>query len=241
MKFVDTHIHCVQNTDDGSQSLSDSIQMLKMEYEQSVRDVFCTVHSEMITDMNDDAFALSQMENLIDAFQNETGNSMKLNLLTEIHINLDSFEDCFIGMKKIVPWFRPIDGAYYMFAFDYEETAENMVEICKRLIERGIKPVISHAERYTYILEAIDRLREIGCIIQVNIGSFVRGGFLAFTDIALQMLDNKQIDILGTDAHRMKWRPPVIMDGYNIIKDLTTEEYLYDICYGNAAKIFRLM
>lgn len=239
MKFIDTHIHCVNNIDDGSQSIADSIEMLEMEYNQGVRNIFCTVHSGVIDNMQDEAAAFDNMILLLNEFQEKTGHyDLNLRMITEIDINQDNFEECFLYQRKIVPWYRPICNKFYLFEFNYRESAENMIDIAKKLISRGVIPVIAHAERYINILDAIDALKKMGCIIQVNIGSFIRGGFLAYVDVATTLLKNNQIDILGTDAHRINWRPPIIIDGYNIIREIVSEEQLNAICYDNAAKIF---
>ncbi|MEE0969037.1 MAG: CpsB/CapC family capsule biosynthesis tyrosine phosphatase, partial [Clostridia bacterium] len=39
------HIHIVPNVDDGAANLAMSLEMLKMAYNQGVRNIFCTSHN----------------------------------------------------------------------------------------------------------------------------------------------------------------------------------------------------
>ena len=44
-KIVDFHMRVVPGIDDGSRSIEESLQMLKLAEEQGVTDVFCTSHN----------------------------------------------------------------------------------------------------------------------------------------------------------------------------------------------------
>ena len=43
--ITDLHIHIVPNVDDGAANLAMSLEMLKMAYNQGVRNIFCTSHN----------------------------------------------------------------------------------------------------------------------------------------------------------------------------------------------------
>ena len=43
--IVDLHMHVVPGIDDGSRSVEESLQILKLAVEQGVTDVFCTSHN----------------------------------------------------------------------------------------------------------------------------------------------------------------------------------------------------
>ena len=70
----------------------------------------------------------------------------------------------------------------------------------------GYQPIIAHFERYVYFhnrIEIAQKLRSMGCYIQVNLTSF--SGYYGKTiqRQAQDLLASNLIDIVGTDCHRI--------------------------------------
>lgn len=74
--------------------------------------------------------------------------------------------------------------------------------------KQGITPIIAHVDRYigpfkTYRIP--ERLEQLPVLVQANAGFFLHG---STRRMALRMLRNDQIHLLGSDCHNLTTRVP---------------------------------
>ena len=84
--------------------------------------------------------------------------------------------------------------------FDYKEKIFQMQL-------HGYQPVIAHPERYLYWYgnkKIMDELKNIGCLMAVNILSFTGYYGKPSLDLANLLLKKNYIDFLGTDLHHIR-------------------------------------
>jgi protein-tyrosine phosphatase len=77
-------------------------------------------------------------------------------------------------------------------------------------VNYGVSPVLAHIERYPRLLGSeglLSELMEIGCYMQVNLSSFTEGGGSTRKRL-FRLLADGYISFIGTDCHRMAFRPP---------------------------------
>lgn len=73
----------------------------------------------------------------------------------------------------------------------------------------------------------------IPTLIQVNAHSFVEETDTDIRDRARELLCNQYIHFIGSDAHRMDYRPPRIVVGVQYIFENSNAEYAAQIINGN--------
>ena len=235
MKIIDTHIHCIPYIDDGAQSFDEAVAMINMGYEEGIGLFICTPHSEFITKEN-------KLEKVIEGrkmLQSEVDVPI-VGLVhgCEIYCTLHNIDRVIEDIGSGLYYALAEKSDHYLIEFDYNESADRMIEMCCRLTEQDypIRPVLAHAERYRHIDDIVDDVRKLGCMIQINVSSVTDEAFFSRSDKTIRLLEKRNVDFLGTDAHRLGWRPPKVKDGIKVIQELLPEEYVRDLAYRNALR-----
>jgi protein-tyrosine phosphatase len=106
--------------------------------------------------------------------------------------------------------------------------------IIKKLTDNGYKPIIAHMERNYNITSLMVRLLiQSGALIQVNVHSFVEETDNDVRERARELLRNQHVHFIGSDAHRMDYRPPRVIAGVKYILGNSNAEYATQIINGN--------
>ena len=201
---IDFHTHILPGIDDGSASVEESIAMLRMEAEQGIEHVVATPHFYPHSD-DPERFlkkraraeaalrsALTQYEGLPQVhvgaevyFFSGISHSDALEELT-----IDKKGCILIEMPK-VPWTERM----------YQELEDIWTK-------RGLRPVIAHIDRYITPLRTFgipQRLAELPVLVQANASFFLHR---ATRGLALRMLRQERIHLLGSDCHDLFSRSP---------------------------------
>ncbi len=84
-----------------------------------------------------------------------------------------------------------------------EEMTAAFLNRLERIVSSyGITPVIAHIDRFPYLFRdrrALDRLRETGCLFQLNLSSMFEWGKKGR---AARLIRNGYVDFVGNDLHR---------------------------------------
>ena len=232
--MVDIHSHVVPDIDDGSTSLEMSIQMLKRAYAQGVTDIFCTSHSYYID---------NNTYKYMDKFK-----AFKKKVFLEVP-NIKLYSGCELlcsvhDMERIIAKlksgdYNTLNQRNVVLVECYTDVVPTeAIYIAHSLLQAEYTPIFAHVERYPYLFDGItiDKLINMGCMIQVNTYSFAEAKNSSMGMRAEELLNNKQIHFLGSDAHNITWRPPMIKSGLEYIREHTDRDYYETICYKNAQK-----
>lgn len=233
--MIDFHNHVLPNVDDGPKTMDESILMIKEASDQGITDVVQTVHFQHPKmDGKDTSYKFLKSE--ISKFQNEIDKrniKIKMHLSAEVFYlpNLVEISDnplVTIGNKK----YMLIEFTTNIFPNGYEDQFYN-------LQLNGITPIVAHPERYRFIQSDISLLRlwiERGYIIQIDAGSII-GNFGNHTrKIALKMLDNNYIHVVGSDSHNSKKRNFCLKESYDKIESIKSKKYV-DLLQKNSFSI----
>ena len=197
---VDIHSHLIPNIDDGSQSMQESLRLLKGLEAQGYKKVITTPHIMADTYVNTSQNILKGLEKLTLAAQDmgigltiEAGAEYYLdeNFLSHLHAN-----DTLL-----------IAGKYLLFETSYLAKPLHFDSMIDEILTLGYIPVFAHPERYRYIVDTrreYHALKEKGILFQVNINSF--GGHYGKDAKKKANFLSKEgmIDFLGSDIHHYK-------------------------------------
>ena len=85
-------------------------------------------------------------------------------------------------------------------------------------------------------MELVDRFRELGALIQINVYSLFDEDDSSIKNWARRLVQDRKVEFLGTDAHRTYHRPPSAEWGLNYMYENVEQEYVEAIAWGNAQK-----
>lgn len=203
--MTEMHCHLLPAVDDGAETKEDALQLLRfMERDVGVRRICMTPHTMM--DFNN-----APAEKLCEKFckfREDYSGRMELYLASEYM--LDSF---FNGhLKQEVLLLGEWGGRKLLLV----ETSAlmpppNLNETLEDIFAAGYTPVIAHPERYAYLDEpTYIRLRERGCLFQMNIPS-LHGYYGKHSQKdALLLLKKGMYTFAGFDIHRYEGYARVI-------------------------------
>lgn len=212
--IFDFHTHILPGIDDGSKTVEDSVKMLQMEVQQGIRRVIATPHFYAHHDTPSNFLTKrKEAECRLREEMSKYSDMPELLIGAEVHYfsgisESDVVYELTIDKKKCIllelpqaPWNEKI----------YKE----LTDIWER---HGIIPIIAHVDRYIHPLRTFgipQRLSELPVKVQANSSFFVRR---STRHMALKMLKNGQIHVLGSDCHSLNTRAPNLGAAEKIIR-----------------------
>lgn len=230
--IVDLHMHVVPRIDDGSTSIEESLELLKLSEQQGVTDVFCTSHNGYTKE--DGEKYLCNFNKLKEAVTLSDLN-IQLHKGCEILCAGEYIDEILYGLE--IRAFATLGETNYVLTELYSNTRPSeALFIIDKLKQHGYKPIIAHMERnYNITGLMVSTLIQNGALIQVNAHSFVDEEDTAQKERARELLKNKYIHFVGSDAHQIIHRPPNLLSGVNYILENTDKKYAKSIFKGNAS------
>ena len=203
--MIDLHSHILPGIDDGSVSLEMSLEMARLAFDDGTRIIAATPH--ILPGVYDTlpstiAAAAQQLSKAIA----ETGIDLQLVTGADVHVVpdlvaklRDGRAPCFSGTR------------YFLFEPPHHVCPPGLDKLAQAAISTGFVPILTHPERLTWIEHSYDLIclmEEAGAAIQLTAGS-VTGGFGERAQYwSHKMLDEGRVDIIASDAHHPRRRPP---------------------------------
>lgn len=192
--------------DDGSETLEQSIAMLKMAAAAGTTDLVCTPHAN-----SNYAFEPLVIRDRLRELEAGIGGAVKLYTGCDLHLSYDNIQDAIANPRKYT-----INGnCCLLVEFSDLLIFRNTGEIFGRLQDAGMIPIITHPERNALLqlrLEEITQWVEGGALVQVT-GQSLTGGFgRKAAEFARTLLERRLVHFIASDGHDLEHRPPT-MDG----------------------------
>ena len=213
-QVIDFHSHILPGIDDGSKSVEESLQMLRMMAKQGIAHVVATPHfypqydtPERFLRRRAEAEAL-----LREAMAGESGLPA-LSIGAEVYYfsgmsDSDAIRELTIDKNRCIlvempraPWtevmYRELEALY---------------------VKRGLTPVVAHVDRYIsrFHTHGIPkRLENLPVLVQANAEFFLER---STASMALRMLKKGRIHLLGSDCHNLTDRSPDLGAALELIR-----------------------
>ncbi len=210
--MTDFHSHILPAIDDGSQSVEESIELLKMLKAQGIDRVYATPHFYPSRD-NPDRF-LSRRERAYQKLKRamQDGDYPEILLGAEVAY--------FPGISKIknLQDFRLEGSKILLLEMPVSEWSEYTLRELTEISCLGDTTVlIAHAERYAHYQKkvAMSRLLDMGIIMQSN------ASYILNTKTrrkAMKLIKKNTMHLIGSDCHNTSDRAPRIGEAYELIK-----------------------
>lgn len=213
--LFDFHSHILPQMDDGSRSSEQSIAMLRAAAEQGVSVVAATPH--FYPHREAPAAFLERRarseEVLREAMAGESG-------LPRVVIGAEVY--AFEGMSDCddLPRLTLAGGDALLVEMPMTAWSDRLLdELAQIHAKQGLTPVVAHLDRYIHRFNArrtVERLANLPVFIQVN-GTFFTER--ATRRLALDLLCDNRIHLLGSDCHDMEKRSPNLGEAARIIAE----------------------
>lgn len=196
---TDVHSHILPGIDHGSQSVEQSLEMLQAEMDMGISRVMCTSHVTAETFENTPATIKASHAILKEAVE-EAGMNVTIEPSAEYRI------DEYWNKEYAAGHVLPLPGNWLLLENSFQQELMEMDQLMFDVQCKGYRPILAHPERYGYYHVRRNRyeaLHNAGVKFQINLLSLA--GYFGHhaRDIALWLIDNQMVDMLGSDMHNM--------------------------------------
>jgi protein-tyrosine phosphatase len=199
---TDMHSHLIPGVDDGSQSLEESIALIKELYSLGFRKLITTPHVMHDFYRNSTSTILSGLENLRNAVSLEPDlNGLVLEASAEYYADEGLSEK--IDKKEILTF----GENYLLFEISYINAPDNLDDLIFEMQTSGYQPVLAHPERYPFWydqFEKFSKLKDKGVLFQVNSNSLTGYYSPNAKRFAERLIDNNMVEFIGSDTHNSR-------------------------------------
>jgi len=204
IRCVDCHSHILPRVDDGSRSVLESMEMLRMEAQQGIRRVIATPHF----------YAHSDTPGRFLRRREEAWASLKRAMAGDPElpkVTLGAEVYYFPGMSETEALSELTFGGkrFILIEMPHAPWTQSMYREMEAIyVKRGITPIIAHIDRYIAPLQTHGipkRLETLPVLFQANAEFFLSR---RTAGMALRMLQADQIHLLGSDCHNLTSRKP---------------------------------
>lgn len=194
---TDLHSHLIPGIDDGAKNMKDSISLIQKLCALGYRRIITTPHvmADLYPNTPEDIQkGLAAVRSALSA----------QNIDIEIDAAAEYFIDEYFAALVEHDQLLTLPGNRVLVEMSTLHAPSNLFNDLFRLQTKGYQPVLAHPERYVFLKEDFrqyTRLKDYGCEFQLNLLSITGYYGKPVRDIALKLLKNKMIDLLGTDMH----------------------------------------
>lgn len=234
-RVTDIHSHLLPGIDDGSGSMRESLEMLRIAAEEGITAVIATPHYKR-GHRNAGPEKILELTGRVEEAARENGLDIRLYPGNELYYYEGIERELESG--NVMPL---CGGDHVLIEFSPGESWAYLRGAADRLLWRGYIPVLAHAERYECLLKEAGRVEEyrrMGGEIQINAGTVAGEAGRKAKGFVRGLLREQQVDYVGTDAHGSRGRAPRVRE---CLKELEKRgygaSYIRRVMRGNAERL----
>ena len=198
---ADMHSHLLPGIDDGAEDLETSVELIRGLQDLGYRKLITTPH--IIWDLyKNTPTIINEKLDLVRKALKEEGIDVELNAAAEYFLD-EHVEEL---LKKKEPLLT-VSGNKVLIEFSMIFPSMNAKDVLFEMLMSGYQPIIAHAERYQYLQqnkEFYDELKDMGCLLQLNILSLYGHYGRTVRELAEYLLAKGFYDLVGTDLHHSR-------------------------------------
>lgn len=228
---VDMHSHLIPGIDDGSQSLEESMSIIKGLYELGIRKIITTPHIMADFYRNTPEIIRSGTKIVQEALSKELPD-VSFDAAAEYYLDEFFLQDLKDGKEMLL-----IDNKFLLFELPFMTIPRQLNEAIFEMQTRGYKPILAHPERYNYYeknINALQELKDKGVLLQLNWASIIGYYSKGSKKLAIQLLKNNMIDFIGSDIHNPQQLPALKASMNNKTAALLNNMSIYNNSLLNA-------
>lgn len=200
--MVDIHSHVLPGLDDGSKSMEETVEMIRMARDHGTTVLVASPHAD--TQYTYDA---ARVDALLDQARALAGPGIQLVRGCDFHLMFDNIEAALRAPKL----YTINQKGYLLMELSDLTIFPNTGALWSQLEGAGMKIILTHPERNPLLRQRLELIEEWvgqGRYMQVT-GQSLTGLFgKKAADFARQLLDKGLVHFIASDAHDLKGRPP---------------------------------
>jgi protein-tyrosine phosphatase len=233
--MVDLHSHMLHALDDGSRDLETSVLMARMAVDDGITHTVCTPHasSEYLFDEALIASRLQEFRAALDAA------AIPLVVATgcDFHLSYDNLQDALANPRR----YTLNQTDYLLIELPDQGIPLNLKDTLYQMSLAGLIPILTHPERNSTLQRRPDMLADWlrqGLLVQITANSITGGMGKQAQAMSRQLLRDRWVNFIATDAHGLKSRPPLMRPAYDAVANDCGADYADLLCVENPTCVF---
>lgn len=232
--YIDIHNHCLPKVDDGSSSIEESLEMLRISEENGVHQIIATPHYHYKRG-HAPIEKVRERVALLNESAKQQNIDVKIYAGNEIYYSHDVVE--LLESKQVLTM---ADSDYALIEFSPSADFEKVRNGLYKVMSAGYNPILAHAERVDTLVEDISQLGELvemGVYIQMNITSVRTNASWNLRKFVKKAIKNGMVHFFATDAHKSVGRTPDMQEDLNYLMRKFGEDFVNEVLYENQMKV----
>ncbi len=213
MMYIDLHTHILPNVDDGSKSIEESLEMLKMLKKQGVGAVVLSPHFYPYSETSIEGYkarTVSSYEKLCKAAKD---------IFPELYLGSEVYYFRGIALFENIKSLCIHNSKYILIELPYGAISQKTVnDIIELNLNCGLTPILAHIERYRHF-------KGFEHILSLISDGYALGQMNAYTPlhfktrrIARKLIKGGYISFIASDSHSQNNNPPRIGESLSYIE-----------------------
>lgn len=235
--MVDIHCHCIYGIDDGAQTIEESIQIIKEVELAGFTNIVLTPHYYIEAGYVASKEDIKNRIDKINELLKENRINVKLHIGNEVYMTQEVIDK--IKEKEVSTL---AESKYILIEFPMHTKVKYAEAAVFRLQELGLKVIIAHPERYSYVqrdIETVENWIDKGCLLQCNYGSIIGQYGKKAKKTIKKLLKKDQVYMLASDCHMPETIYPKIPKVLKKLKKIISNEKIEEITKLNALNIIK--
>lgn len=212
--MIDIHHHILPDVDDGAKSWGIALDMCKMAWADGIKHIVATPHAN-----EEYHYDRPYFEQLLQKLREATGGKPALSLGCDFHFSFENLQDAFLNPGRYT-----IDRTPYLLVeFSDFSLPPAIEENLGKLINMGLRPIITHPERNPILQKTPQRVLDwvrAGCSVQITANSLTGRWGRTADATARWLFERKAVHFIATDAHGLTSRPPILSKARQIAEQI---------------------
>jgi protein-tyrosine phosphatase len=209
--MVDIHSHILYGLDDGARTLEESVAMIRLAAQSGTTDIVATPHADLYY-----TYRPEIVDQRIAELTQAAAGAVRIHRGCDFHLYYENIQQALENPAR----FTINQKRYLLVEFSDVMILDSASEVFNRMLAGGTTPVITHPERNALLARSLDQIArwvEAGCRVQVTAHSFLGRFGRRAKAAAEDLMKQRRVHFIASDAHNTEHRPPVMDDAYRYI------------------------
>ena len=197
---TDIHAHLLPGIDDGPKTTKEALSIVKGLVQLGYKRLVATPHVMMDLHPN-------TTKKIVQTYEEFRRELEKQSIAVELFFAAEYFMDEAFEELMRNDDLLTLFGNHILIEMSTLSVFPKYHEYIFALKTKGYRPILAHPERYTYFhkdIESFERLKNMGCLFQINILSLQGYYGKQVKNCAIRLLERNLVDFLGTDTHHLQ-------------------------------------
>lgn len=232
--LIDIHSHILHSVDNGSVSLLQTKNMLKIAFDQGIRRIIATPNYG-VGCVNPTILELYKKLEVVQEEAKKISSDFIIDIGNEVYYSDDVIEHLRKGKALTLARTK-----YVLVSFDSSIDYKTLKTGLHRLLIHGYYPILSQVEKYDCLYLNyfdINELIQLGVCMQMNCISMFGNIFNKKANYCKQLICYELVHFIATDSHTDTFWVPTMKESYDIISKKFTPQIANQIFYENGEKL----